>query len=351
MAAVLAGCASGGEPAPVEFRNRAPISAPAEPMGSQTPARAPVELRAHAERAAAPVAPDTPSPAPDRDGADWAMRPGASLADFALRPEEARSFSPRSPPMTHRVQPGETLASVSALYQSPLRTLIETNSLQPPFALTPGQTLRIPRPLVHRVRAGETVLSLARTYSVDARSLALLNDLKPPYRIALGDDLVLPAGARARPEPSSAAPTTATTATTATAPPPAIERGAAGRFSWPLRGDIVGRFGPVGNGARRDGVDIAAPAGATFVAAAGGRVVYAGDDLPGYGRLILLQHDQGWVTAYARAGRLLVREGDLVTQGQQIGVVGVGREEPAGLHFQIRRGREARDPLRYLPSR
>jgi murein DD-endopeptidase MepM/ murein hydrolase activator NlpD len=267
------------------------------------------------------------------------MNPGPSLADFAIRPEEARPFSPRSPPATHRVQAGDTVATVSARYQAPVRALIQANNLRAPFALTPGQELTIPRPLMHRVRSGETLLAVARTYHVDARSLALLNDLRAPYPVAPGDTLVLPAGARPR------APET---------PPDVAGHGpaAAGRFIWPLEGAVVGRFGAIGNGRRRDGLDITAPAGTPFRAAAAGRVVYAGDDLPGYGGLVLLQHRDGWVTAYAQAGRLLVREGDAVTQGQALGTLGPGRAAAqAGLHFQVRRGRDARDPIQYLPPR
>jgi murein DD-endopeptidase MepM/ murein hydrolase activator NlpD len=99
-----------------------------------------------------------------------------------------------------------------------------------------------------------------------------------------------------------------------------------------------------------DGIDIAAPAGAPIAAAASGRVVYAGTDLPGYGALVLVQHPSGWVTAYARAGRLNVSEGDAVQRGQVLGLVGKIGAEPTRLHFQVRRGRAARDPLSVLPQ-
>jgi murein DD-endopeptidase MepM/ murein hydrolase activator NlpD len=370
VASALAGCAS-VEPAPVEFRTGAPqpesgVDAPMQPpktaAQSAPPPRtppAPVEFRrapAGAGReddrsafAALPPLPEPASAEPASEPApDWAARPGQSLSDFALRPEDVRPFDPKSPPQEHTVKAGETVYSLSALYQAPMRALIEINALQPPFALEPGTVLKVPRPRLHRVRPGETLLTLARTYSVDVRSLALLNGLKPPYTVGVDDRILLPMDARSRDvRVQSTAARTPDAEPSPGAATPAERPG--GAFAWPVQGAILTPFGPGPNGRRLDGVDIAAPEGAAIAAAASGRVAYAGAELAGYGHLVLVQHPGGWITAYARAGKLEVAEGDVVRRGQILGTVGRVGPGPTRLHFQIRQGRRAQDPQQLLP--
>ena len=110
-----------------------------------------------------------------------------------------------------------------------------------------------------------------------------------------------------------------------------------GRFVWPVRGEILSGFGPKGPSQRNDGINIRAPSGEPVRASAAGDVVYAGDQVPGFGNLVLIKHADGWVTAYGHLGRIDVKMQQRVTQGQQIGQVGVtgGVSEPQ-LHFEIR---------------
>jgi murein DD-endopeptidase MepM/ murein hydrolase activator NlpD len=110
-----------------------------------------------------------------------------------------------------------------------------------------------------------------------------------------------------------------------------------GVFAWPVRGDLIAGFGARGTGQRNDGIDIRAPAGEAVRAAASGDVVYAGDQVPGFGNLVLIKHADGWVTAYGHLARVEVRMQQKVTQGQQIGEVGTsgGVTEPQ-LHFEVR---------------
>jgi murein DD-endopeptidase MepM/ murein hydrolase activator NlpD len=110
-----------------------------------------------------------------------------------------------------------------------------------------------------------------------------------------------------------------------------------GRFVWPVRGEVISTFGPKGAGQRNDGVNIKAPSGEPIRAAAAGDVVYAGDQVPGFGNLVLIKHTDGWVTAYGHLGKVDVRMQQKVVQGQQIGTVGSsgGVTEPQ-LHFEIR---------------
>ena len=116
-----------------------------------------------------------------------------------------------------------------------------------------------------------------------------------------------------------------------------LQRRAAGRFIWPVRGEILTRFGVMGSGLRSDGVNIGAAAGTEVVASAAGRVAYAGDSLPGLGTTVVIVHGDGWVTAYSHLGAARVRMEQTVTQGQVIGTTGTsgGVTQPQ-VHFEIR---------------
>ena len=116
-----------------------------------------------------------------------------------------------------------------------------------------------------------------------------------------------------------------------------ISKLAAGRFTWPLRGDILSNYGPKAGGQRNDGVNIGAPAGTGVRAAAAGRVVYAGGDVPGFGVTVLVEHPDGWVTVYGHLSRVDVKMQQQISQGQQIGQVGSsgGVSQPQ-LHFEVR---------------
>jgi lipoprotein NlpD len=313
LAAFLLASCAGADPAPISYGHDA-----APP--SQAPPRA-------------------PEPAPD-----WAEGPGTPLSAYALQPDEA--FDPAHPPRSHRVAENEQLYDIAARYQIPLRALIEENNLSPPYALAPGRELRLPPPRLHRVARGERFEDVARRYNVDLRSLALLNRMRAPYVVRAGDSIVLPAMARAAPSAGPPAPSPAATAPAGEAP--AVQANVTTRFAWPLRGDIVARFGAQSDGRRLDGVEISAREGENAQAAADGEVVYAGADLPAYGALVLVRHAGDYVSAYGYGARTLVREGERVRAGQavlEIGRVGAGAPR---LLFQIRQGSRVIDPLPLL---
>jgi murein DD-endopeptidase MepM/ murein hydrolase activator NlpD len=126
-----------------------------------------------------------------------------------------------------------------------------------------------------------------------------------------------------------------------------VARAGAGKFVWPVMGDVVSPFGPKGTGQRNDGLNIRAASGSKVAAAANGEVVYAGDQVPGFGNLVLVKHAGGWVTAYAHLARIDVKMRDPVMQGQQIGAVGSsgGVGEPQ-LHFEVRYAPSPQDKAR-----
>jgi murein DD-endopeptidase MepM/ murein hydrolase activator NlpD len=122
-------------------------------------------------------------------------------------------------------------------------------------------------------------------------------------------------------------------------------------FLWPTKGKIVSQFGPKQGGLYNDGINIAAKEGASIKAADKGEVVYSGNELRGYGNLVLVKHANGFVTAYAHAQKIVVKKGDEVEKGQTIAYVGnTGHVSKPQLHFSIRKGRKALDPQKYLPT-
>lgn len=315
LALMTGACASGGGGAPISY-------------GSGAAAPAPAASRPSEREEAPPRTASAPAAAPN-----WAEGEGTPLSAYALRPDEAQPFDPARLPRTHRVTANKSLYDIAATYQVPLRALIEQNNLDPPFALTPGRDLQLPPPRFHRVARGESFEDVARRYNVDLRSLALLNRMQPPYAVRTGDRIVLPAMARDY-GPAATAPAEAT---------PAVS-GQAARFAWPLRGEVLARFGAQPGGVRIDGIEIAGREGAPIVAAAEGDVVYAGSDLPAYGTLVLVRHADGYVTAYGHARRALVREGQHVRAGETLAELGPRGDGRARLLFQVRRGTEAVDP-------
>jgi murein DD-endopeptidase MepM/ murein hydrolase activator NlpD len=118
---------------------------------------------------------------------------------------------------------------------------------------------------------------------------------------------------------------------------------------WPVRGKVISAYGSKPNGLKNEGINIAVPEGTSIRAAENGVVAYAGNELKGYGNLVLIRHDGGWVTAYAHAKELLVKRGDTVKRGDVIAKAGqTGSVSSPQLHFEIRKGATAMDPVKYL---
>src|SRR5262249_40929418 len=130
----------------------------------------------------------------------------------------------------------------------------------------------------------------------------------------------------------------------------AVNAGSTDDFIWPVSGPVLKGFGAGDDGLRNDGVNISVPAGAKVKAAAAGAVVYAGNELAGCGNLVLSRHAGGWVSAYAHAETLLVKEGEQVVQGQPVAEAGAtGNAESPQVHFELRKGKEPVDPAEHLP--
>lgn len=262
----------------------------------------------------------------------------------------------------HTVVRGNTVYSISRLYGVPVRSIIETNHLQPPYLLKLGERLRLPARRTHRVAKGDTVYSISRRYGVPIGELMRVNGIRPPYTIMVGQELSIPTGAgpsnnvvtASLPAAPAAAPArrpaqqaTPTQVAALPSPPPRTGR----LFQWPVKGEVLSGFGDQPGGRHNDGINIGAKRGATVVAAESGVVAYAGNELRGFGNLLLIKHADGFMTAYAHNDALLVSRGQKVGKGEAVARVGSsGSVAKPQLHFEIRKGRKAVDPLDYLPK-
>ena len=252
---------------------------------------------------------------------------------------------------------GDTVYALSRRHRVPVRTIIEANKLRPPYHLRAGQKVILPRSQRHSVRIGDTFYGIAQQYRVHPYDLAKENNLSPPYGIRVGQKLVLPDKSsikkgwqqrklkrvkQATPKALSRVPTSLPVLTSS---PKSSVKG----FIWPVKGKVISGFGAKAKGMRNDGINIASRRGASVVAAENGVVVYAGNELRGFGNLLLIKHSGGWVTAYAHNEKTLVKRGAQVSKGQLIATVGsTGSVKKPQLHFEMRRGRVARDPRKYL---
>lgn len=202
------------------------------------------------------------------------------------------------------------------------------------------------------VQPGDTLYKIAWRYSLDYRDLADWNGLGSGNMIYAGQSIRLtpPEGwsqrTRASAQGSASPPGTPATAARpskrVTSPPPSAWR-------WPTEGSVVGRFGQSALGG--NGIDIQGRSGQPVLAAAGGEVVYSGSGLIGYGKLIIVKHNQTYLSAYGLNREIRVAEGDQVSAGQTIALMGEGPGRKPVLHFEIRRNGKPVDPLRYLPGR
>lgn len=395
------------------------------------------------------------------------------------------------------VQRGDTVYALARNYGVPVRSIIDANNLEPPFALSAGQTLTLPAVKYHVAERGDTIYGVARTYGVSVTEVTQINNMEAPYTLSAGQEVRLPASAgiaggpqprvrvpgaavqtatatpavtrpattqptvSATPPRTTTVPSTpvqntppavattqptrpatpavpstptvitppATTATrpavppvpattpkadpyadrnlasaqqtvvepdpvasaqsqnlpppplpTASAPTPASTTAASpsssastgtqiaavpvtnptppsdtppreggGTFLWPINGKVLSSFGPKENGLHNDGINLGAPRGTPIKVGDNGTVAYVGNELRGFGNLVLVRHADGWITAYAHCEEILVKVGDQVKRGQVVARVGsTGGVDQPQLHFELRKGKQPVNPRSYL---
>jgi murein DD-endopeptidase MepM/ murein hydrolase activator NlpD len=240
----------------------------------------------------------------------------------------------------------------------------------------------------HFVNHGDTLASIARKNHISTAELARANGLAPSAKLKLGTKLTVPGAktvavaAPLAPAPVVAAPVAAALQPVAAAPVPVTKMAAVAQpaqsarlaqatnieekpvetpakaaettsslptFRWPVRGKVITSYGAKTNGKSNDGINVAVPEGTPVKAAEDGVVAYSGNELKGYGNLVLVRHSNGYVTAYAHASELLVKRGDTIKRGQVIAKSGQSGEVASPqLHFEIRKGSSPVDPLQFL---
>ncbi|MDC0649125.1 M23 family metallopeptidase [Alphaproteobacteria bacterium] len=255
------------------------------------------------------------------------------------------------------VRANDTLYALAARYQVTPQSVIEANGLQPPYTLLKGQALKLVPRRTHIVSPGDSVYVISQRYAVSQYQLAQLNNLKSPFELKNGQTLQLPNSLDfsvldiGLPDGISGTNIAQPTPTRTSVPAASRKRfvapslASSSGFTWPVQGEIITEFGPSQRGVHNDGVNIAASEGASVGAAAKGRVAFVGTNIKSFGKLVLVKHDGGIITAYAHLGDISVKEGDIVTAGQSIGTIGSsGRVDSPQLHFEIRKSRQPVDP-------
>ncbi len=228
----------------------------------------------------------------------------------------------------HVVAPGETLRGIANRAGVPLVVVAEANGLSQPYAIRSGQKLAIPRQRTHLVKRDETGFGIAYRYGVPFAQIALANGLDDKGTVRIGQRLIIPALLPERaPEAGSDRP----------------------YFARPHDGEVLLGWRRRADGGGHEGIDFAVAPGDMVRAAAGGTVLEADADDERFGRLVVIDHGNGWQSRYGHLSRITVAKGDTVTAGERIGLGGqAGDAERPELHFEIRHGGEPVDPAPLL---
>jgi murein DD-endopeptidase MepM/ murein hydrolase activator NlpD len=294
----------------------------------------------------------------------------------AIQPGQRLVIPRYNPPLA----PPQVQASAAPTAPSSMAPVKPAPAPAAPATTAAHATPQVPQSAeVHVVAPGDTLSKIARTYGKSVHEIAKANNIQPDSRLSVGDRITIPGfvpgthvGASKTDEPVVAAAKPATNKVAASAAPtqnvsvatpsnetPATETTAnAGNkgtadaspgFRWPAHGRVIAGFGPKSNGQQNDGIDVAMPENTPIKAAEDGVVAYAGNELKGYGNLILVKHPNGYVTAYAHAKELLVKRGDQIKRGEVIAKSGqTGNVEVPELHFEVRKGSAPVDPMQFL---
>jgi murein DD-endopeptidase MepM/ murein hydrolase activator NlpD len=297
-----------------------------------------------------------------------------------------------------QVMPGRTLVIPHLVMVSPGEPQLAANAVPAPTPAAAPTVAAATRPQsaggTYTVISGDTLYSISRRHGTNPETIIALNDLRGQSQIKAGQVLKLPAAAGSSSSPAAIAevpkPTPAPVQLASNGPlpnivlpqasppakPPAVSAVASGTqipatqasltppraavdddapsangttFRWPVRGRIITGFGSSPGGQRNDGINLAVPEGTSVKAAEAGTVIYAGNELEGYGNLILVRHADGWVTAYAHNKDLAVKRGDTVARGQIIARAGMtGSVSTPQVHFELRQGSKPVNPLDHL---
>jgi len=342
----------------------APAAAPARASGDLVRQPAADQPRRVQTQTIAVPPQRTAAAAPQASGGRMNWQAGAQPA--ATQPAAAQPSAPARPtatagarPASHTVTSGETLAGVARRYGVSSQQLASANQMQATQSLRTGQVLRLPGAST-RTAAAPAGQQLSVTPAAPAAAPAATPAARREQaQRAVAQAQATPAGRQADPQPTAAIPPVQpqpAAQPVSPAPAPVAEAPAATeaparaassepQFRWPVRGRVVTGF----RAGSSDGIKLSVPQGTPIKAAEDGVVAYAGNELRGYGNLVLVRHANGYVTAYAHNSTIAVRRGEQVRRGQTIAAAGqTGNVSSPQLHFEIRRGATPVDPMAFL---
>jgi murein DD-endopeptidase MepM/ murein hydrolase activator NlpD len=249
---------------------------------------------------------------------------------------------------TATVENGDSISLIADRYEVPLESLIVANKLNPPYTIYPTQRLILPPPRTYTVQNGDTIYEISRMFSTTQTSLVRRNNIQKPYQIRTGQVLKLPMPQRMSQQTHVKQPKSVQKLKRRVVKK-APQFSGNGAFSIPVKGKIISSYGPKDGGLHNDGINISAPRGSQVNVAQNGVVAYVGDGIEGYGNLVLVRHDKGYITAYAHLDSVTVSRDTVLNKGQKIGTVGAtGNVESPQLHFEIRKGTKALNPATLL---
>jgi len=395
LASSLAGCSNSGR-----FEVENPFNPP-KATASVKPSPE-VTGSVSTKPASQPKVASAPLPAPS---APATMKPASTEITGSVktaRPAESAGHWSWEGGTPVTVGADETAETIGRRYGVPASAIMQANGLQKATDIRPGQRLVIPRYIsaatpqpapvaskpapviaakpaqpaspkesVYRVASGDTLIGIARKYNVALPELAKANNVDPNHRVTPGDRIMVPGGhsiveikqaSTPKIEKPQTTPTTVASippqrANVATPEPTAPETaakaaepaGSMPTFRWPVHGRVISSFGARVNGQPNDGINVAVPEGTAVKSAEDGVVAYAGNELKGFGNLVLVRHANGYVSAYAHASEIAVKRGDTIKRGQVIAKAGqTGNVTSPQLHFEIRKGSTPVDPTQFL---
>tara|TARA_B100000287_G_scaffold349348_1_gene337883 strand:- start:5156 stop:6037 length:882 start_codon:yes stop_codon:yes gene_type:complete len=255
----------------------------------------------------------------------------------------------------YKVKKGDNLYSISRKFRVSIPKLVNFNNINSPYKIFPNQKIFIPKKRIHIVQKGETLYSISRRYKTDLFTISKSNKIRNVNQINVNQRLVIPdyfleknkrivkvnkqkqqnlKKTRNKKKKSNLKSDSKDFKT---------------KFIWPVKGKVISKYGSENPGFFNDGINIKSLDGQEIKASSDGEIVYSGNEIPGYGNLILIRHSKNWITAYAHLKKIYKKKGTLVKKGEFIGSVGKsGNVQEPQLHFEIRKGKEAVNPMNYL---
>ena len=249
----------------------------------------------------------------------------------------------------YKVIKGDNLYSISKKFNIPIQKIIKSNKITSPFKIFPNQKIFLPRNKVYTVKKGDTLYSISRKFKTDLFSLSVLNKLNNVNQIKVNQKILIPENILKPKKIKQKEKPLQKTENKKIIKKKLLTNKVDTDFIWPVKGKILNNFGSETPGFFNDGINISSNLGTSVKASLEGEIVYSGNEIPGYGNLILIKHSKNWITAYAHLEKIVKKKGNYVKKGETIGLVGkTGNVSEVQLHFEIRKGKEAVNPLKYL---